>query len=114
MGGTILLLILEILLLVSGQILWKTGVTKIGVIQLSNIYLLITSWYFWVGVFIYGLATVLWMVILSRANLSTVYPLQSFAYVFGVVAGIIIFGEKVSPAGWVGLVLIISGVFFDQ
>lgn len=114
MGGTILLLLVQILMLVTGQIVWKVGVNKIGTLSMSNIWLLATSVYFWLGLIIYGVATVLWLVILSRANLSTVYPLQSMAYVLGVVGGIIIFGDKVSYCGWIGLVLIIAGVILTS
>jgi len=37
--------------------------------------------------------------------------MQSLAYVFGILAGIALFGEKVTAAGWIGVLLIISGVF---
>ncbi|NLX03396.1 MAG: hypothetical protein GXY40_12855 [Syntrophomonadaceae bacterium] len=107
----LLLLSLEIALLVWGQILWKTGVNQIGIVGLNNVMDLLISPYVWCGIAIYGLATLIWMFILSRANLSTVYPMQSLAYVFGLLAGIMLFGEKVTAAGWIGVLLIISGVF---
>ena len=107
----LLLLSLEIALLVWGQILWKTGVNQIGIVGLNNVMDLLISPYVWCGIAIYGLATLIWMFILSRANLSTVYPMQSLAYVFGLLAKIMLFGEKVTAAGWIGVLLIISGVF---
>lgn len=108
--GTVLLLASQIALLVTGQVLWKTGVNRIGAISFHNLWDLVLSPYIWAGIAIYGIATVIWMVILSRANLSTVYPMQSLAYVFGLIAGIILFQEKVPATGWIGLLLIVSGV----
>lgn len=107
---TLLLLVSNIVLLAAGQILWKTGVNKIGVLNWSNICSILTSPFIWAGILLYIIATVFWLVVLSRASLSTVYPVQSLAYVLGVLGGIFVFGESISLAGWLGLVFIILGV----
>jgi uncharacterized membrane protein len=43
--------------------------------------------------------------------LSAVYPLQSLAYALGIVAGILIFKEHVPAIRWVGVSVIVFGVY---
>lgn len=112
--NTIILLLINVLLLVTGQITWKIGVSKIGNIGLANLFELLTSVQVWIGIALFGIATIVWLVLLSRENLSTIYPMGSIAYVLGMVGGILFFGEKVSAYGWVGALFIIVGVFLTS
>jgi drug/metabolite transporter (DMT)-like permease len=114
MKNVVWLLMFQIILLVVGQIFWKMGVSRIGIIKFNNMMELLVSPYVWSGIVIYGLATIFWMAILSRASLSTVYPMQSLAYVFGIMAGVLLFEEKVTAVGWAGVFLIILGVFLTS
>ncbi|MCU6709632.1 hypothetical protein M6D81_13075 [Paenibacillus sp. J5C_2022] len=45
---------------------------------------------------LYGTATVLWFVVLSRLPLSIAYPLQSVAYVLAMLVDGPVFGETVT------------------
>ncbi|MBD8497185.1 EamA family transporter [Paenibacillus arenosi] len=102
------ILFANIILLVTGQILFKLGIEKAGGLVWNKI---ITSWYVIGGLSLYGIATILWFVVLSRLPLSVAYPLQSISYILGIAAAFFIFSEPVSPTKWVGAVVILIGVY---
>lgn len=106
-----ILVLIQVLLLVSGQTLWKIGLDSIGGLNLSNIPKVITSVHIWLGLGIYGVATVLWFYILSKAadKFSVVYPLGSLAYALGVVVALVIFKENIPVTRWIGVFLILLG-----
>lgn len=101
---------INVVLLVSGQILWKYELIKVGEFSKNNILQILISSYFLLGLSLYIIATIIWLWILSRAALSRVYPMQSFAYVLGILAGNFIFHEKFGPIAWAGAILIVCGI----
>jgi uncharacterized membrane protein len=107
---TYLLLIFNIFMLVCGQILWKIGMSKVNFqISLKGIINILFNPYIFSGGIIYIFATVIWLYLLSREQLSRVYPLQSLCYIVGAIAGIIIFNESISVCKMLGLLLICGG-----
>lgn len=107
-----LLLLINILMLVSGQVLWKTGMSKMHFeLSLKGIINAIFNPYILSGAIVYVFATVIWLYLLSKENLSKIYPLQSLCYVLGAAAGVIFFKESLGTSKIFGLVLIISGAF---
>ncbi len=104
-------MLLNVFLLVAGQIVWKIGLDNLGGMKLSNIGSVIVSPYICFGLFLYALATVIWFFVLSRADLSMVYPMQSLSYVVGIVAAVLILGECVPTTRWIGALFLIIGVF---
>ena len=114
MTKIILLTIFQCFLLASGQVCFKLAVEKIDKFQWSLSYFgdLLTNWWLLAsGVFLIS-ATVLWGFILKHFEFSVAYPITAFAYVFGMLAAIFIFHETVSLTRWIGVGLIILGVFF--
>lgn len=107
-----LLLLLNIVLLVTGQILWKKELGTINGFNLANIKILLASPYIWGGLFLYVIATFIWFYILSKGKLSVVYPLQSLAYVFGVIAAWLIFQEAIPMTRWIGVGFLVLGACF--
>jgi len=57
-------------------------------------------------------AAVLWAFILRNFPFSIAYPMTAFAYIFGMLAAVFIFQESVPLTRWIGVGLIILGVFF--
>lgn len=57
-----------------------------------------------------AVAVLLWLRVLSRAELGHVYPLLSLTYVFAPGLAAVVLEERVEPLGWVGLVLVCAGV----
>jgi len=72
--------------------------------------ILFNSVFFWGGMFCYGASVCVWIAALSKAPVSTAYPMMSLGYV--VVAGVsaLWLGEILSPAKVLGIALICAGV----
>lgn len=107
---TYVLLLINITLLVAGQTVWKIGLAKLGGLQAGNWLTVLLSPYILAGIAMYGLATVLWLAVLSRLPLSIAYPLQSTAYVVGIIVAAIVFREAVPPHRWIGVAVVIAGI----
>ncbi|MEK4061086.1 MULTISPECIES: EamA family transporter [Paenibacillus] len=104
------LLLLNIIMLASGQILFKLGLGKMGGVSLDNAWKALFNLYIIAGLFLYVFATLIWFVVLSRIPLSVAYPVQSIAYVLGLLAALFIFNEPVTLIKWVGMAVIMVGV----
>lgn len=102
--------VLNVILLVTGQVLFKLGLDRIGILTLHNALSVFFSPFIWIGLILYVVATLLWFAVLSRAQLSVVYPLQSLSYILGLISSIVILHETVSPLRWIGTVVILLGV----
>jgi undecaprenyl phosphate-alpha-L-ara4N flippase subunit ArnE len=114
MQKVIFLTIFQCFLLASGQVCFKLAVEKINKFQWSWTYFadILTNWWLLAsGIFLIS-ATILWGLILKHFEFSVAYPITAFAYVFGMLAAIFIFNETVSLTRWLGVGLIILGVFF--
>lgn len=59
-----------------------------------------------------GLAFWLWTVLLTRYPASTVAPFSLGIPVIGLLAGILVLGEQVSPLQWTGTALVLSALVF--
>lgn len=107
-----LLILLNTALLVCGQLLWKSGLQQqpAAFASLRSITALLLSPYILGGLFIYALATVLWLYILSKAPLSIAYPTQSLAYIATIFAAYFLYGEPLSLLKLGGALLILAGV----
>ncbi|WP_046174517.1 EamA family transporter [Domibacillus indicus] len=108
----LLLVLLNTLILVSGQFLWKYGMEK-QTEAFSSVFSIIRLFftpYIFTGLVMYGLATVLWLFILTKVPLSTAYPLQSLAYIIAVFGSFFIFGEAVTFWKIAGVLFIMIGV----
>ncbi len=109
-----LLILLNTLFLVSGQFMWKVGMQHnvSSFRSIRGVLLLFTSPYVLGGLVVYGFATVLWLFILSRVELSLAYPIQSLAYIIAVFGAYWLFNEPLSAAKIIGCLLILAGVVF--
>ncbi|MBU9673421.1 EamA family transporter [Planococcus sp. CP5-4] len=109
-----LLILLNTMILVSGQFLWKFGMTgkDDSFSSVGAIIKLMLSPYIVTGLTMYGFATVLWLFILTRVPLSVAYPIQSLAYVFAVFGAYFIFNEPLSMMKILGVLMIMIGVSF--
>ena len=58
----------------------------------------------------YGIATLLYLKVLARLDLSLAYPTVSLGYVLVIVMSKVFFKERISPARWLGVVIICAGV----
>ena len=111
------LIIFGVLLNAVAQLALKASVTDIGAIELSinnavpvATRLMSEPW-LWVGLFCYGISVVVWILALSRVDVSIAYPMLSIGYVVNAIAAWQLFGEALSAGRLAGIGIIILGVF---
>lgn len=104
-------------LVVCGQLLLKTGMRRVGVIDgerlrspLRLVMDVVRTPAVILGLCIYGASALAWIVVLSRTELSFAYPFLSLAYVIVTVAAMVLLGERFSARQWAGLVAVVAGV----
>ncbi|MCL2596632.1 MAG: hypothetical protein FWD66_03030 [Paludibacter sp.] len=109
----IILTIFQCLLLASGQVCFKFAVEKITKFQFSWVWFanLLTNWWLLASGILLITATVLWGFILKHFPFSVAYPVTAFAYIFGLLAAVFIFQESVPVTRWIGVCVIIIGVY---
>jgi drug/metabolite transporter (DMT)-like permease len=115
---TLLVALVAITLLVGGQTLLKLGLNDVGGVSLfggnpigSLLGLLRTPWII-LGFACYGVSSVLWLDVLSKLDFSLAFPMVSLTYVFQLLIGRFVFHEIVGLDRIVGVLLILSGLFF--
>lgn len=111
-----ILLVICLSLMVLAQSLWKTGLNRIGTIDVSTglvpqIFKLVRSWQILVGISIFGITSLMWFDLLSRMELSLLYPMMSLAYVMAFFVGWIWLGESPNPMRLAGILVIGVGIF---
>ena len=63
------------------------------------------------GLLCYGLGFMVWLIVLSKAEVSYAYPLISLGYVFTAILARVLFGEAVGLMRISGIVITCLGVF---
>ena len=106
----IILTIFNSMLMVTGQTLWKLGATGKEVNTLGQLLRLFLSPYVLAGLMVYAFASVLWIYILNKGELSYVYPIQSTAFIFALIIGTTIFKEQLTASKIIGVLVICLGV----
>jgi drug/metabolite transporter (DMT)-like permease len=110
-----LILATSVLLAVTGQLLMKRGMVLFGTFPANQLlFKLIPMFmnpYVFFGFAAFGLSSLFWLIVLSRMELSLVYPLVSVAYVIVALFSYFVFKENVTLIRWVGVAVIMLGVF---
>ena len=63
------------------------------------------------GLLCYGLGFMVWLIVLSKAEVSYAYPLISLGYVFTAILARTLFGEAVGVTRMAGIFVTCLGVF---
>jgi drug/metabolite transporter (DMT)-like permease len=61
------------------------------------------------GILLYVFATLIWLVVLSNAELSYAYPLIALGYIVTAILSYVYLGENIALYRWLGIILIIVG-----
>lgn len=115
--STFMLIVTGVLLNAAAQLLLKAGVQPLGAISVEWATLLnvgarvLGQWPIVAGLACYVVSVGVWIVGLSRVDVSIAYPMLSLGYVVNAVAAWWLFGEALSPMRWTGILLILAGVF---
>ena len=101
-------------LLVANQVLLKLWLHKFGnqILPLKQI----NVWIFLKPELVFSIisfliAVILWLGLLKRLDFSLLYPLISIGYVFGLLAARFVFHEEIPFIRWLGVGVILIGVF---
>jgi len=106
-----------ILTAVTSQLLFKRGMVDLAGISFSlkNVYLLVkhvfSNPFLLGGLVSYGVSFLLWLFVISKIKLSVAYPITSLNFVLVIIASYYFFDEKLSSFQYVGILLIIVGIF---
>ena len=106
-----------VLLNAAGQLLLKAGTNSVGafVFSADNLFpvgiKLASNPYILGGLGCYAISVVLWIMALSRVEVSLAYPMLSIGYVINAFAAWQLFGEALTAQRLVGIGTIIVGVF---
>ncbi|MAS05976.1 MAG: transporter [Ahrensia sp.] len=105
-------LIAVVCLLAIGQILFKLAAGRLGAPSFSWQFAerLLFNPYLIAGIALYGVTTILWVLLLSGGNLSTTYPFVALTMVFVPLAGVLLFREPLSPGLMLGTLCIVLGL----
>ena len=113
---TFALILTGVILNACAQLLLKAGTNALGTITLN--------WQNWFGVFVkvfsqppiiaglgcYGVSVIIWIISLSRTDVTVAYPMLSIGYVISAIGAWLFLGELVSPQRMLALAVIIVGV----
>ena len=111
------LILLGVLLNAFAQISLKQGMRTIGrfAFSLENVLPIGTrvmlNPYVIAGLLCYVVSVIVWLLALSRVEVSYAYPLLSVGYIVAAFAGQILFQEALTPVRWAGIAVICLGVF---
>ena len=112
------LIMLGVLLNAAAQLFLKEGMRRIGHFEFiwanavpitmqvaGNVFVL-------GGLLCYVISVAVWLLVLSRVEVSFAYPLLSVGYIVNAVAGYYLFQENLSVMRITGIVIICVGVYF--
>jgi multidrug transporter EmrE-like cation transporter len=101
----------------AAQLLLKTATKPLAHLNVfnadvlsSSIWILLKSVPFWTGILCYGASLCVWVAALTKAPVSTAYPMLSLGYVVVAAISVAWLGETMTPAKILGIALICTGV----
>lgn len=114
----VVLILINVCIAAVGQIVLRYGAAKLGDLNpgkdifasfLGAIKGMITPYVF-LGLALYAISAVIWIVVINQVNLSFAYPMISLSYVLVVLLSAVVLHERVSLVTVVGLLFISGGV----
>jgi len=118
MKMSVLLIVLTCVVLgVFGQLAMKSGLNMLpNVVNIRDlfserVFSIIFQRYVFIGIVLYLLASLLWLVALSQEEVSFVYPLIAIGYIFTAILGKFFFNENLTLVRFFGILLICGGVY---
>lgn len=115
--NTFPLILLSVLINTAAQLLLKAGITRIGYFAFSweNVWpifsKLIINPYILTGLACYVSSVGVWLLVLSRTEVSYAYPITSLGYLFTALASYLLLSEAVTITRVLGILIIMLGVF---
>ncbi|MGC7870248.1 EamA family transporter [Desulfosporosinus sp. SYSU MS00001] len=104
----------SIILGATGQFLFRLGMLTYGKVTVTGIWRQLGAIIFTPAIFLgfmcFGLSSFLWLVVISRWELSYAYPLVALGYVIAIFYGTLVLHENLSFPKIIGSILILAGI----
>lgn len=116
--GQIFLILSAVILNSVAQLVLKAGTNKLGVLFIdgqslfSTIIRVIFQPYIISGLVLYVVSFGIWIIVLSKLEVSIAYPLLSIGYIIGLVFAWYFFGEMITINKTIGIFFIVIGTYF--
>ena len=111
------LLVVSVVFATAGQLTLKAAmeaIGRIGTAQVSEagqtIARAVKEPLLWIGLVLFGISALFWLVVLSRVALSLAYPFVGLSYVVVVALARFFFHEHVPTLRWIGVSVIAVGI----
>jgi drug/metabolite transporter (DMT)-like permease len=116
MAKLLLILLIGLIFEAAGVVLLKKGISQIGEVQKivpSEVARIIASGAtnptVLLGVFFEALFFACLLILMSKSDITFLWPLTALSFVMTTLAALIFLGERVSPVRWAGVVFIMIG-----
>ena len=119
-GSTVIslgLLLVSVVFAISGQFTLKVAMDRIGRIgsaqvsePLETVARAAKEPRLWLGLALFGISAVFWLVVLSRVPLSIAYPVVGLSYIVVVAISRVFLHEHVPPLRWAGALVVALGI----
>lgn len=114
---SVVLLVLSVGFATAGQLVLKAAMNEVGRIGTAQVsdagqtaLRAVKEPKLWLGLVLFGISSVFWLVVLSRVDLSLAYPMVGLSYVVIVMLAAFMLHENVPPLRWLGVVVIAVGI----
>ena len=114
---SIVLLVVSVVFATAGQLTLKAAMEEIGRIGTAQVSeagetlsRAVKEPLLWIGLALFGISALFWLVVLSRVDLSLAYPFVGISYVVVVALGRFFFHEQVPTLRWIGVSVIALGI----
>ena len=111
------LILTGVLLNAAAQLMLKAGANRVGPLEIETQTLVLAARDLALsppiigGIFCYVVSVAVWIVALTRVEVSLAYPMLSIGYVVNAIAAWMLFGEHLTPMRLAGILVIILGVY---
>ena len=111
------LVMIGVLLNAIAQLALKASVSDTGIINLdmhsllSSAGSLASNLWLWMGLICYAISVVVWILALSRVDVSIAYPMLSVGYIVNAIAASHLFNEPMGMSKVIGIGVIMLGVY---
>lgn len=103
----------RISLIIGGTVLGAFGalLLKLGSQHFTfNFKKLVTNWKLFLGIFLFGISTIPFIIAIKGGQLSLLYPIVSASYIWVSLLSIKFLDEKMNKFKWLGIFIIIVGI----
>jgi multidrug transporter EmrE-like cation transporter len=114
---SIVLLLISVGFAVVGQVTLKAAMNRIGRIGSAEVAAAgdtiaraLKEPRLWLGLTLFGISSVFWMIVLSRVPLSVAYPFVGISYIVIVLAARFALHEQVPAMRWIGVLVVAAGI----